>query len=172
MPRTIRGVFTGVNWFLAVFTDPCVQVAHCDTDLAPLSMSWEAALTDELVKVLDPVAEALCDLVGPDQPIISLRDRLFWLLDKSRGDLGLKCSSLRLQGSGVVHHRGKLRSWKFINKFGPFDQFLERRPFAQYDGRLSDAHLPPLTITRVAACSRKQNHQGGDPLTGPIAQDL
>jgi hypothetical protein len=73
MGRTIREVFSGFNGFLAVFTDPCVQVAHRNTDLAPFSMGWEAMLPDELVKVLDPVSKAIRGLVGPDQPIILLR---------------------------------------------------------------------------------------------------
>src|SRR5438552_1643525 len=110
MARTIREVSTSVNGFLAVFMDPCVQVAHCDTDLAPLSMGWEAALPDELVKVLDPVVETLCGLVDPDEPIILLRHRLFWLIEKACRDPGLDSRSLSLQSGGVAYHGGELRS--------------------------------------------------------------
>ena len=124
---------TGVNGFLAVFMDPCVQVAHCNTDLAPLSMGWEAALPDELVKVLDPVVETLCGLVDPDEPIILLRHRLFWLIEKACRDPGLDSRSLSLQSGGVAYHGGELRSRKFINEFGPFDEVLEQRSVAWCD---------------------------------------
>src|SRR5207247_9372826 len=127
-------------------------------------MGREAALTDELVKVLDPVAEALCGLVDLDEPIILLRHRLFWLIEKASRDPGVDSRSLSLQGGGVAYHGGELRSRKFINEFGPFDQLLEQCSFAHCDRRLSDGHFPPLPITRVAARSRNQNHQHGNPL--------
>ena len=114
-------------------------------------MGWEAALPDELVKVLDPVVETLCGLVDPDEPIILLRHRLFWLIEKACRDPGLDSRSLSLQGRGVAYHGGELRSRKFINEFGPFDQVLEQRSVAWCDCRLSDAHLPPLPTPHDAA---------------------